>query len=133
VISPRILGCERAYARSHPKMRPSSPRRAPGQAGKYQRALGIPVAEESRVFLVAVSFENKKTQRFTKVPRISVFFEQEFLSHNRLSHRNRHTFTVKLLDLHLGGHQGWRKVQLDAQRFRHDGLAVGFDGRFQVR
>jgi hypothetical protein len=24
VISPRILGCERAYARSHPKMRPSS-------------------------------------------------------------------------------------------------------------
>jgi uncharacterized protein (AIM24 family) len=37
VVSPRILGCERAYARSHPKMRPSSPRRAPGQAGKYQR------------------------------------------------------------------------------------------------
>jgi hypothetical protein len=40
VIGPRILGYERAYARSYPKMRPSLPRRAPGQAGNYQRTFG---------------------------------------------------------------------------------------------
>jgi hypothetical protein len=33
---PRILGYESAYALSYPKMRPSLPRKAPGQAGKYQ-------------------------------------------------------------------------------------------------
>jgi hypothetical protein len=38
MVSPRILGYGRAYARPYPKMRPSSPRRAPGQADKYQRA-----------------------------------------------------------------------------------------------
>jgi hypothetical protein len=36
---PRILGYGRAYARPYPKIRPSSPRRAPGQAGKYQRTV----------------------------------------------------------------------------------------------
>jgi hypothetical protein len=37
VISSRIWWCGRAYARPHHQIRPSSPRRAPGQAGKYQR------------------------------------------------------------------------------------------------